>query len=126
MYSEVAYTIIYVSAVYGTMVLWFLQNDSGGLYSDGVGSGRNSCKREYLERLHFTFSKVKPFVLLCHHQPNTPLNPLLKQMFAIASLFPMFNKHTTSQCGRLAVSLDVFSGVRDTSHTPDGHVSGFR
>ena len=58
------------------MVLWFLQNDSGGLYSDGVGSGRNSCKREYLERLHFTFYKVKPFVLLCHHQPKyTPKPP---------------------------------------------------
>ena len=66
--------------------------------------------------LHFPRLNLSFFFVIT--SPNTPLNPLLKQMSAIASLFPMFNKHTTSQCGRLAVSLDVFSGVRDTSHTP--------
>ena len=74
--------------------------------------------------LHFPRLNLSFFFVIT--SPNTPLNPLLKQLFAIASLFPMFNKHTISQCGCLAVSLDVFSGVRDTSHTPDGHVSGFR
>ena len=70
---------------YGT---WFLQNDSGGLYSDGVGSGRNSCKREYLERLHFTFYKVKPFVLLCHHQPKYTPKPPFKADVCDCSPFP--------------------------------------
>ena len=93
MYSEVAYTIIYVSAVYGTMVLWFLQNDSGGLYSDGVGSGRNSCKREYLGRLHFTFYKVKPFVLLCHHQPKYTPKPPFKA--DVCDCFPFPNVQQT-------------------------------
>ena len=62
--------------------------------------------------LHFTRLNLSFFFVIT--SPNTPLNPLLKQMSAIASLFPMFNKHTISQCGRLAVS----SLVWETHPTP--------